>query len=90
MQVRWKKGLGYVLAALMPALMGLSWYRQSYYVNNRPERPDPASGQIVSLNVHGTTVYLTRFEYAMAEYAFYVGILSGLAGGAILQRKGAA
>jgi hypothetical protein len=80
-----KKAIGYLLTALMPALVLLSWYLQSYYVDHRPLQPTPSVGQIVSLNVHGTTVYLTGIEYVVAEYSFFVGIIAGLVGGAILQ-----
>jgi hypothetical protein len=85
MNIRWKKRTGYALTVLMPALIGLSWYLQSYYVDARPTRPMPHAEQVVPLNVHGTTVYLTKLEYMFAEYAFFVGMLSGFAGGALLQ-----
>ena len=80
-----RKILGYVLTLMMPMLMLLSWYLQGYYVDHRPTSPDVADGRTVSLNVHGTTIYLTVSEYVVAEYAFFAGIFCGLAGGAILR-----
>lgn len=81
-----QKVLGYLFTALMPGLMGLSFFLDKYYVDHRPMQPDSAVGAVFARNVHGTTVYLTRGEYFAAVYLFFIGIACGIIGGAILQR----
>lgn len=60
-------------------------------MDHRPQAPVQLTGEVVPLNVHGTTVYLTRIEYVVSEYSLFIGIFSGIAGGAVLQgiKKGA-
>jgi len=65
------------------------WLLEIYFSYTAPRAPEPSSGKLFSINVHGTVVYLTRYEYLLAGrlmffvafYSFIVlGLLLGLLG----------
>ena len=76
-----KKTIALILLWSMPALLVWSVFTQTHYVNSRPTIADPQSGRVFALNVHGTTVYLTGWEYFSARRTFDIGMVVGIAGG---------
>lgn len=59
------------------------WILEVYFAYTSPRAPDPASGKLFPINVHGTVVYLTRWEYLLAGppmfwVAFYSILVLGL------------
>jgi hypothetical protein len=41
-----------------------------------PRLPDPASGQIIPFNVHGTDVYVTLGQSQLYDWALGIGVVS--------------
>jgi len=81
-----KRKLAFGLLWAMPLMLIWSVYTKTLYVNTRPQNPNPQEGRIYSLNVHGTTVYLTRAEEFSADWMFDIGLVVGIAGGLLLRR----
>jgi hypothetical protein len=52
--------LAILLMWSMPSLLVLSVFLHSHHADTRPEKPEPKTGRIFPLNVHGTVVYLTN------------------------------
>jgi len=72
------------LSTGLTALLWLTWWiLETYFAYTYPRTPQPASGRMFPINVHGTIVYLTHTEYLLAGppmfyAAFYSFLLLGL------------
>jgi hypothetical protein len=89
------RNLPYVLVMLgMTSFFGASMGLHSWYRDNRPPEPDPASGRTYIHHVRGPgDVYVTRAEQWTFEGLMYGGLLVAMVGGIIFdrrRRKGAA
>ena len=76
--------LGILSKAFIAAMWILlfSWiYLEGDYASTRPRVPEPSSGRTYELNVHGTTVYISKAERIILYTLFGGGVGLGLTGG---------
>ena len=74
---------------LFLTLLATGWVSETYFAYTRPRAPEPAFGKVYPINVHGTVVYLTRFEYLIAgPPMFWAMFCSGVAVGLLLALLG--
>ncbi len=72
-----------IFMCAMPCALIASVYLHRHLADMCPRQPDPYVGRIYPLNVHGTTVYMTKVEDAAIAWIFNGGLLSGIVGGAL-------
>jgi hypothetical protein len=85
-EARWlkmKRTLAIALMLAMPLLLIFAVALHTHYADTRPQQPQPSTGQVYPLNVHGTMVYLTWGEDMAAAWVFVGGVLCGVLGGAL-------
>jgi hypothetical protein len=56
----------------------------NHYAQNRPRMPAPSAGRIISLNIHGTIVFLDRSEDALLNGLGLFAAIGGACGGLLL------
>ena len=74
--------LGYLCYAMFFVGLFMWLFFYSYYAATRPRHQEP--GRDISLNDHGTVVYLTRQENALVWWPFDGALLFGGLGGIFL------
>ena len=82
-----KKAIGIILVvAGIGSGLGSVWL-VDHYAHTRPRMPEPNEGRTISLNSHGTVVFLDRSEDAILNGLGLFAAIGGACGGLLLMAR---